>query len=186
MSRLVPVDPEHGKRSVGPGSDPQGDAPHLRLVVALQWGIALHLAVAHIEGVLHGLQRLSAHGGGDHAAHLHFAVGDQAKVDALLRKAVEQIRGDAGATHDPGAADAEFGHATFGTERATEIFQVGSGWSSRVAANAAQRTGSTLQCIDPYPRAYIQHLDIDFRKERIQNFDPHKLSKTLSKGDCIH
>nr|WP_170951113.1 class I SAM-dependent methyltransferase [Synechococcus sp. UW106] len=65
------------------------------------------------------------------------------------------------------------------------ILEIGSGWSSRVAANAAQITGSTLQCIDPSPRADLHHLNIDFREEIIQNFDPRQLSKTLSKGDIL-
>ena len=65
------------------------------------------------------------------------------------------------------------------------ILEIGSGWSSRVAAHAAQLTGSTLRCIDPSPRAELEHLDINFQKERIQNFDPHKLSNSLSKGDIL-
>lgn len=33
------------------------------------------------------------------------------------------------------------------------ILEIGSGWSSRVAANAAQLTGTTFKCIAPSPRA---------------------------------
>ena len=65
------------------------------------------------------------------------------------------------------------------------IVEIGSGWSSRVAANAAQRTGSRLQCIDPSPRAELGHLNIDFQKERIQHFDPYQLANTLNQGDIL-
>ena len=46
-------------------------------------------------------------------------------------------------------------------------------------------TGSTLQCIDPFPRADLHHLNIDFREDIIQNFDPHQLSNFLKTGDIL-
>ena len=65
------------------------------------------------------------------------------------------------------------------------ILEIGSGWSSRVAANAAELTGSRLQCIDPNPRVEIQHLNLNIRKEKIQSFDPYELSRTLNEGDIL-
>ena len=101
----------------------EGDSAHFGLVRAAQLRIQLHLCVRHIEGLLDGLQRLAAGGGIDHAAHLHFAGGDQPQVDPLLRKAIEQVGGDAGTPHDPGTTDAEFGQSPLGRQLSAQAVE---------------------------------------------------------------
>jgi len=96
----------------------EGDTTHLRLAGAGGGGVDLQLPLRQLEGFAGGPQRLAAHGGCDHAAHLHFAGGDQTQVDALPRQGVEQAGGNAGAAHDPSATDAQLAHAALGHQLA--------------------------------------------------------------------
>ena len=92
----------------------KGDPTHFRFAPVADGWIELHLRILQFEGLSHGLQRLASVHGVNHAAHLHFAGGDQPQVDALLRQTCEQSGGNARASHHPRAADAQLGHAPFG------------------------------------------------------------------------
>ena len=89
----------------------EGNTANLGFVFAAQGGIDGDLRVRHFKGLTHGLQSLASRAGCNHAAHLHFAGGDQAQVDPLLAEAIEQACCNAGAPHDPGATNAQFGEA---------------------------------------------------------------------------
>ena len=101
----------------------EGDPTHLRFASVADGWIELHLRILQFEGLTHGLQRLASIRSVNHAAHLHFAGGDQPQIDALLRQTREQTGGDAGATHHPRAADAQLRHPPFGREISPQALQ---------------------------------------------------------------
>jgi hypothetical protein len=65
------------------------------------------------------------------------------------------------------------------------ILEIGSGWSTRIAASAASFAGSKVICIDPEPRANLSGLNVEFRKSRIESFDPLDIASLLSPGDIL-
>ena len=82
------------------------------------WGwVEMQLPLAQLKALGCGLQGFAALVTGHQAAHFHFAGGDQAQVDAALGQGVEQAGRHAGAPHDPGAGDAQLGHAAFSADR---------------------------------------------------------------------
>ena len=66
-----------------------------------------------------------------------------------------------------------------------KILEIGSGWSSRIAACAAKSTNSNVTCIDPCPRADLENLDVDFERSMIQAFKPETLASSISAEDIL-
>ncbi|MCP9889147.1 class I SAM-dependent methyltransferase [Cyanobium sp. ATX 6A2] len=64
------------------------------------------------------------------------------------------------------------------------VVEVGSGWSSRIAASAMAGSGR-LVCIDPAPRADISKLDIEIIETKIQECDPAEISASVADGDVL-
>lgn len=66
-----------------------------------------------------------------------------------------------------------------------KILEIGSGWSSRIAACAAKSTKSSITCIDPCPRADLENLNIDLKRNMIQSFKPETLANLMSAEDIL-
>lgn len=66
-----------------------------------------------------------------------------------------------------------------------KILEIGSGWSSRIAACAAKSVNSNVTCIDPCPRADLENLDVDFKRKMIQDFKPETLAGLISSEDIL-
>lgn len=66
------------------------------------------------------------------------------------------------------------------------IVEIGSGFSTMVAAEAAQRNGDTsLICIEPYPKKFLLDMDVDIRDLPVQEYDPSFFNDTLQDGDIL-
>ncbi|HEX5166856.1 MAG TPA: class I SAM-dependent methyltransferase [Thermomicrobiales bacterium] len=65
------------------------------------------------------------------------------------------------------------------------VLEVGSGFSTMLAAEAVERNGTgTVKCIDPWPRAFIKNGSIPRIPQRVEDVDP-AVFQTLQAGDIL-
>jgi hypothetical protein len=66
------------------------------------------------------------------------------------------------------------------------VLEIGSGFSTLVASRALRRNGvGKITCIEPFPKPWLEALEIDLRREPVQGFQADFFNAQLSDGDVL-
>jgi len=70
--------------------------------------------------------------------------------------------------------------------RPKTVLEIGSGYSTLVALEAAKRNSDTrVKCIEPFPMSWLKKLDIDLIEKPAQTIDASFMNRTLCDGDIL-
>lgn len=82
--------------------------------------------------------------------------------------------------------DAMVYYAMIRRERPAHILEFGSGYSSRVAAEALKANGEgKLSCLEPFPMEWLRRLDCNLIEKKAQDLTAEALNDMLADGDIL-